>query len=81
MYTHDFMISPLELDKIKNPSKMQKAYAEAAQYIEKFNVKSNASWIKERVLEQGELFIYKIEDSTGIILQEIPNTFCKINLC
>ena len=78
MYTHDFMISPLELDKIKNPSKMQKAYAEAAQYIEKFNVKSNASWIKERVLEQGELFIYKIEDSTGIILQEIPNTFCKI---
>lgn len=78
MYTHDFMIQPLELDKIKNPSKMQKAYAEASQYIEKFNIKHNSSWIKERVLEQGELFVYKIEDSGGIILQEIPNTFCKI---
>ena len=34
--------------------------------------------IKERTLETGELYIYKIEDSNGIILQEIPNTFCKI---
>ena len=78
MYTHDFMIYPVEFDKIKNPGKIQKAYAEAAQYVERFNLKYNASWIKERVLEQGELFTYKIEDSTGIILQEIPNTFCKI---
>ena len=78
MYTHDFMIYPVEFDKIKNPSKIQKAYSEAAQYVERFNLKYNASWIKERVLEQGELFTYKIEDSTGIILQEIPNTFCKI---
>ena len=77
-YTHDFMIYPLEFDKIKNPSKIQKAYAEAAQHVEKFNLKYNGSWIKERVLEQGELFTYKIEDSNGIILQEIPNTFCKI---
>ena len=78
MYTHDFMLLPLEVDKIKTPSKIQKAYAEASQYIEKFNIKYNSSWIKERVLEQGELFVYKIEDSGGIILQEIPNTFCKI---
>ena len=40
MYTHDFMILPLEVDKIKTPSKIQKAHAEAAQYIEKFNIKS-----------------------------------------
>src|SRR5699024_7399574 len=64
--------------KIKTPNKIQKAYAEASQYIEKFNIKYNSSWIKERVLEQGELFVYKIEDSGGIILQEIPNTFCRI---
>ena len=34
--------------------------------------------IYKRVLEQGELYIFKIEDSNGIILQEIPNTYCKI---
>ena len=78
MYTHDFMIYPIEFDKIKTPSKMQKAYAEAAQYAEKLNLKYNIPWMKERVLEQGELFTYEIEDSSGIILQEIPNTFCKI---
>ena len=78
MYTHDYMIYPVEFDKIKNPTKMQKAYVEAAQYIEKFNLKHNSPWIKERTLETGELYIYKIEDSNGIILQEIPNTFCKI---
>ena len=78
MYTHDFMIYPIEVDKIKNPSKMQKAYAEAAQYAEKLRLKHNSPWMKERVLEQGELFTYEIEDSSGIILQEIPNTFCKI---
>ena len=78
MYTHDFMIYPIELDEIKNPGKMQKAYVEAAQYAEKLKIKHNAPWMKERVLEQGELFTYEIEDSTGIILQEIPNTYCKI---
>ena len=78
MYTNDYMIYPIEFDKIKNPTKIQKAYAEVAQYVEKYNLKYNASWIKDRVLEQGELYIYEIEDSNGIILQEIPNTFCKM---
>ena len=78
MYTHDFMIYPIEVDKIKNPSKMQKAYAEAAQYAEKLRLKHNSPWMKERVLEQGELFTYDIEDSTGMMVQEIPNRYCKI---
>ena len=78
MYTHDYMIYPIEFDKIKDSKKMQRAYAEAAQYTEKLRLKHNAPWVKDRVLEQGELYTYEIEDSTGVILQEIPNTFCKI---
>lgn len=78
MYTHDYIIYPLEVNKINNATKMQKAYIEACQYVEKYNLKDNSGWIKDRVLEQGELYIYKIEDNSGIILQEIPNTFCKI---
>ena len=37
MYTNDYMIYPIEFDKIKNPTKIQKAYAEVAQYVEKYN--------------------------------------------
>jgi hypothetical protein len=78
MHTNDFLIYPLDAWKFKDSESMQNAYIEAAKFIEKFNLKDNAVWIKERVLEQGELFIYKIEDKNGVILQEIPNHFCKI---
>ncbi|MGL5647233.1 MAG: hypothetical protein ACRDDY_05230, partial [Clostridium sp.] len=26
----------------------------------------------------GELYLYKLEDATGVVMQEIPNTLCKI---
>ena len=75
---NDYIIYPLNADKIKTPEKMQKAYYEMATWIERFNVKDTTSWITERVLEQGELYLYKIEDSNGILLQEIPNNYCKV---
>ena len=78
MFTHDYTIYPVEVDRLKNASKIQKSYSEAAQFTEKYNLKYNAAWIKDRVLEQGELYIYEVEDSNGIVLQEIPNSFCKM---
>ena len=78
MLMNDYIIYPLNADKIKTPEKMQKAYYEMATWIERFNVKDTTSWITERVLEQGELYLYKIEDSNGILLQEIPNNYCKV---
>ena len=80
MLMNDYIIYPLNADKIKTPEKMQKAYYEMATWIERFNVKDTTSWITERVLEQGELYLYKIEDSNGILLQEIPNNYCKLLL-
>lgn len=77
MHTNDYMIYPKDVNKFKSSEKMEKSFIEASRYIEKYNIKSNAGWIKERVLEQGELYIYKIEDNKGMILQEIPNRFCK----
>lgn len=76
--TNDYMIYPVLIDKIKTPDKMMKAYQEVAFYLDKFDIKHTACWIYERLFEQGELYLYKIEDSNGIVMQEIPNTFCKI---
>lgn len=78
MHTNDYMIYPLEVDKIKDSSKMQKAYMECAKHTEKLGIKDNACWIKERVLEQGELYVYLIEDAKGVVLQEIPSMYCRI---
>lgn len=76
--TNDYMIYPLSVDKINNPQKLKKSYQEVALYLEKLDVKQTACWIYERIFEQGELYIYKLEDSSGIAIQEIPNTLCKI---
>lgn len=76
--TNDYMILPVDCSKIKSMDKMDSAYQEIATYLDKFNVKETACWIYERLFEQGELYIYKLEDSSGIVLQEIPNTYCKI---
>ena len=39
MLMNDYIIYPLNADKIKTPEKMQKAYYEMATWIERFNVK------------------------------------------
>lgn len=76
--TNDYMIYPVLIDKIKTADKMDKAYQEIALFLDKFDIKTTACWIYERLFEQGELYLYKLEDSTGVIMQEIPNTLCKI---
>lgn len=76
--TNDYLIYPVLIDKIKTPEKMDKAYQEVALYLDKFDIKHTACWIYERLFEQGELYLYKLEDSKGIAMQEIPNTLCKI---
>lgn len=76
--TNDYMIYPVLVDKLKTADKMDKAYQEVALYLDKFNIKHTACWIYERLFEQGELYLYKLEDANGIVMQEIPNTLCKI---
>lgn len=76
--TNDYVIYPVLADKIKTPEKMSKAYQDVAVYLNKYDIKTTACWIYERLFEQGELYIYKLEDSNGIVFQEIPNTLCKI---
>lgn len=76
--TNDYMIYPVYVDKITTVEKMEKSYQEVALYLDKFKIKELACWIYERVLEQGELYLYKLEDKNGIMFQEIPNVLCKI---
>lgn len=76
--TNDYVIYPVLVDRLKTVDKMDKAYQDVALYLDKFNIKHTACWIYERLFEQGELYLYKLEDASGIVMQEIPNTLCKI---
>lgn len=78
MLTNDYMLTPLSIGKVKTTEKMAKILEEQANFVSRYNIKYNASWMYKRILEQGELYIYKIETSDGIIIMEIPNVFCKV---
>ena len=78
MLTNDYLLIPLNINKIKSSEKIAKALEEMSNFVGRYNIKYNASWIYKRIFEQGELYVYKIETSDGIILMEIPNVFCKI---
>ena len=79
MLTNDHMLIPISVDRVKTKVKMAKALSDQSIFLSRYNVKYNTNWIISRVLEQGELYIYKLETSDGIVLQEIPASFCKIS--
>lgn len=76
--TNDYMIYPIQIEKLKTSEKIDKSYQDIALYLDKLNIKNVAPWIYERVLEQGEVYLYELESPSGTIMQEIPNSLCKI---
>ena len=77
--TLDHMIYPNSKSKIENGEKVKKDFLKAAQLLEKMKVKHNFRWIFERMIENGEVFLYKIEDGKGIVYKEIPHGLCRIS--
>lgn len=76
--TLDYILSPNSKAKLENPSKILDDYKKAAIMLEKMNIKYNFRWILERLLENGEIYLYEIEDSKGIVYKEIPPGLCRI---
>lgn len=82
MLTFDHMLYPYEIDAKKksgNGDKLLKSYNETAQFLEKINPKYNFRWWYQKLLECGELYIFKIEDNNGIIFKEMPADMCRIS--
>lgn len=77
--TFDYLISPNSKAKMENKDKLMNDYKKAAQMLEKMNIKYNFRWILERLLENGEIYLYEIEDSKGIVYKELPPSFCRIS--
>lgn len=82
MPTFDHMLYPWEIDEKKKSAsadKLLKSYIETAQFIEKINPKFNCRWFLGKLFDCGELYVYKLEDSNGIVWKEMPNDMCRIS--
>ena len=83
MPMYDLYLSPTIISgfngKNNNADKMNKEYEQIAQLVEKTNYKYNLKWFGRHLLLYGELFIYKVEDNSGIFYKVIPNDLCRIS--
>ncbi len=77
--TFDYFIYPNSKAKMDKKDGLLKQYTNAAQILEKMNIKYNLRWILERIIENGEIYLYEIEDSKGIVYKELPPNFCRIS--
>ena len=65
--------------KSTNADKLLKEYLDVAQLVEKLSWKSNFRNIGTNLLIMGEVYLFKIEDNSGVIIKEIPSNLCKIS--
>jgi len=77
--TFDYLIYPNGKAKMDNTQGLMKGYENAAKILEKMNIKYNLRWMMERLIENGEIYLYEIEDGKGIIYKELPPNFCRIS--
>ena len=82
MNRYDMYLFPTTMNKFSkkkvNADKLMKEYFDIATQIEKLNCKSNFSSLGINLFIQGEVYLYKVEDNSGVIIKEIPSQFCKI---
>ncbi|WP_101773508.1 hypothetical protein [Peptostreptococcus faecalis] len=76
--TQDHYIYASDSFRYKDKDSILKDELKVALHLEKFHVKTLIRWITERLLINGEVYIYKRELKDGILMQEIPQKFCKI---
>ena len=78
MLTNNHMITPTSSGSATTKEKMLKTYEDVSNFVNKYNIRKTACWIYDRVLEQGELYTYKLEGKNQHIIQEFPAQLCKI---
>lgn len=76
LLTYDHFLYPLEVD--NSADKMIKNYEKSALQLDKLNIKYHFPYFQYKRMVNGEIFVYKLEDSKGVVYKEIPNFLCKV---
>lgn len=75
--TQDHYIYPADARKYKTKESLWKDEQKVAEFLEKFGIKTLNRWITKRLLQNGEVYIYKRETPDGFLIQELPSKICK----
>lgn len=79
---YDLFLSPTSIigfNKKLNVDKMNKEYEVIAQLVDKSNYRYNFSWMGKMLLLYGELYVFEVEDNSGLFYKMIPHDLCRIS--
>lgn len=78
--TFDHLLYPaMSLSKTKDKKVIKDTYEKCALHLDKLNLKFHLPYFTEELFKCGEIFLYKLEDNSGIVFAKIPNSFCRIS--
>ena len=77
MYRYDYFITPYVNDANMNKEKLLKGFYNSMSTLDNFKVKKTLGEIALKVLRHGCYYGYKVEQSSGIVLQELPPNYCR----
>lgn len=83
MLTFDHVLYPIMEDPLafaEDPKQMQLAFAQTAIFLNRMNPKFNLPMFTEKVLTNGVVYLYKLEDSKSVAYMELPLSYCRISL-
>lgn len=76
---YHYLYPALPLSQLRDEKKLWDSYEKCANYVEKMNIKTHFPYIAYKVILNGEAYLYKLEDATGIVYKEIPNSVCRVS--
>lgn len=78
MLTYDHYLLCSDISKYKDKTKFDNAYRKAVLELKKYTIKFNSSWMLNRLIRDGEVYSYLLENDEGITIRPMPNSLCKI---
>ena len=76
--TYDHYLLCTNIDKYKSKDKFDKSYYKAVTELKKFSIKFNVRWMMERLLKDGELYVFVVEGKDNATIAPFPASYCQV---
>jgi len=81
MYRYDWFITPyINENKTKDTEKVLESFHQCLRFLDNFEIKQQFGEIALKVLRFGCYYGYKVQTADGLILQELPQNYCRSRL-
>lgn len=77
MYRYDWYVTPYVDDESVKNEKVLDGFRNCLHLLDNFGVKKTLGEIALKILKDGCYYGYKVETTTGVVLQELPVNYCR----